>query len=138
MNNKFKLDIDSFPRLSKVGKAVTKVTKWFKATSVLEILGPLTDTVSIGFNIWELVTAIRENDPIGIATNTLGITGGLVGLSTFVAAVVTGSAILGPIGALVGAFLGLVATFVELFFAPRYDKKRQSKFTNRGLGSLGK
>ena len=40
---------------------------------------------------------------------------GIVGISTFVTSVITGSTIVGPLGTIVGAVLGLVATFIDIF-----------------------
>ena len=40
---------------------------------------------------------------------------GIVGVNTFIYSVATGSTIAGPLGAIVGALLGLVATFIDVF-----------------------
>lgn len=40
---------------------------------------------------------------------------GIVGISTFIYSVATGSTIAGPLGAIVGALLGLVATLIDVF-----------------------
>ena len=135
LKNTFKADIDKFPRLSKVGKVFSKASKWLKGASVFDVLGPLTDTLSIGLNIWGLDIAIRDNNPAGIAAASLSIAAGVVGLSTFIAAVVTGTAVLGPIGALVGAILGIAATLVELLASPGYDTAAVEAY-NKRLGHL--
>ncbi len=115
-------DIAKFPRLSKVGKAFTKVSKWFKGASVFDVLGPITDTITIGLNVWGLDIAIRDGNDAGIAAASLSILAGVVGIGTFFAAVATGSAVLGPVGAIAGAILGIAATLIELFVGPGYDK----------------
>lgn len=135
LKNTFKADIDSFPRLSKVGKVFSKASKWLKGASVFDVLGPLTDALTIGLNIWGLDIAIRDNNPAGIAAASLSIAAGVVGLSTFIAAVVTGTAVLGPIGALAGAILGIAATLVELLASPGYDKAAVEAYNER-LGQL--
>ena len=127
----FKLDVKKFPRLSKAGKAFTKAIKWFRGTSLVDVLGPLTDTLTIGLNIWGLEMAIRDNNPYGIAAASVSIAAGVVGLGTFIAAIATGSALLGPIGALGGAILGVVATLIELFGSPGYDKQAVEEYMAR-------
>ena len=135
LKNTFNADIDKFPRLSKVGKVFSKASKWLKGASVFDVLGPLTDALTIGLNIWGLDIAIRDNNPAGIAAASLSIAAGVVGLSTFIAAVVTGTAVLGPIGALVGAILGIAATLVELLASPGYDTAAVEAYNER-LGQL--
>ena len=131
LKNALKLDAEKFPRLSKVGKAFTKATKWLKGTSVFKVLGPLTDTLTIGLNIWGLEMAIRDNNPAGIAAASLSIAAGVVGLTTFFAAIITGSAVLGPVGAIAGALLGIAATLIELFGGPGYDKQAVEEYRAR-------
>lgn len=116
-----KADVSKFSRTSKVGKAFAKASKWLKGASVFDVLGPITDTLSIGLNIWGLEMAIRDNNPAGIAAASLSIAAGVVGLTTFFAAIITGSTILGPIGAIAGALIGIAATLIELFGGPGYD-----------------
>ena len=135
LKDTFNADVNKFPRLSKVGKVFSKASKWLKGASVFEVLGPLTDTLTIGLNIWGLDIAIRDNNPAGIAAASLSIAAGVVGLSTFIAAVVTGTAVLGPIGALAGAILGIAATLVEIFASPGYDKAAVEAYNER-LGQL--
>ena len=135
LKNAFKADIDKFPPLSKVGKAFSKASKWLKGASVFKVLGPLTDVLTIGINIWGLEIAIRDNNPAGIAAASLSIAAGAVGLVTFIAAVATGTAVLGPIGALVGAILGIAATLIELLIGPAYDKAKVQEYKER-LGKL--
>ena len=135
LKNTFNADIDKFPRLSKVGKVFSKASKWLKGASVFDVLGPLTDALTIGLNIWGLDIAIRDNNPAGIAAASLSIAAGVVGLSTFIAAVVTGTAVLGPIGALAGAILGIAATLVELLASPGYDTAAVEAYNER-LGQL--
>ena len=135
LKNTFNADIDKFPRLSKVGKVFSKASKWLKGASVFDVLGPLTDALTIGLNIWGLDIAIRDNNPAGIAAASLSIAAGVVGLSTFIAAVVTGTAVLGPIGALAGAILGIAATLVELLASPVYDTAAVEAYNER-LGQL--
>ena len=129
--NALKVDADKFPRVSKVGKAFTKAGKWLKGASVFDVLGPITDTLTIGLNIWGLEMAIRDNNPQGIAAASLSIAAGVVGLGTFIAAIATGSALLGPIGAIAGAFLGIAATLIELFGGPGYDKQAVEEYRTR-------
>ncbi|PFX19762.1 hypothetical protein AWC38_SpisGene15796 [Stylophora pistillata] len=131
LKDALKVDADKFPRLSKVGKAFAKASKWFKGASVFEVLGPITDTLTIGLNIWGLEMAIRDNNSAGIAAASLSIAAGVVGLTTFFAAIITGSAVLGPIGAVVGAFLGIAATLIELFGGPGYDKQAVEDYKAR-------
>ena len=121
LKNALKLDIKKLKPGSKVAKAFNKASKWFRGASVFDVLGPLTDSLTIGLNIWGLDMAIKSNNPAGIASASLSIAAGVVGLTTFIAAVATGSALLGPIGTIAGAFLGLVATLVELITTPAYD-----------------
>ena len=116
-----KADVSKFSRTSKVGKAFAKASKWLRGASVFDVLGPITDTLSIGLNIWGLEMAIRDNNAAGIAAASLSIAAGVVGLTTFFAAIITGSTILGPIGAIAGALIGIAATLVELFGGPGYD-----------------
>ena len=131
LKNALKVDAEKFPRLSKVGKAFTKASKWLKGASIFDVLGPLTDTLSIGLNIWGLEMAIRDNNPAGIAAASLSIAAGVVGLTTFFAAIITGSAVLGPIGAIAGALLGIAATLIELFAGPSYDRQAVEEFRAR-------
>ena len=65
--------------------------------------------------------AIRDNNAAGIAAASLSIAAGVLGLTTFFAAIITGSTILEPIGAIAGALIGIAATLVELFGGPGYD-----------------
>lgn len=122
LKNTLNDDVAKFSRVSKVKKAFTKVTKWFGKASVFDVLGPLTDTITIGLNIWGLDIAIRDGNDAGIAAASLSILAGVVGIGTFFAAVATGSAVLGPVGAIAGAILGIAATLIELFVGPPYDK----------------
>ena len=131
LKDALKVDAEKFPRLSKVGKAFTKASKWFKGASVFDVLGPVTDVLTIGLNIWGLEMAIKDNNPAGIAAASLSIAAGVVGLTTFIAAIITGSAVLGPIGAVVGAFLGIAATLIELFGGPGYDKQAVEDYRAR-------
>ncbi|KAL9961312.1 hypothetical protein ACROYT_G030226 [Oculina patagonica] len=118
-----------------IGKVFSKASKWLKGASVFDVLGPLTDTLTIGLNIWGLDIAIRDNNPEGIAAASLSIAAGVVGLSTFIAAVATGTAGLGPIGALAGAILGITATLIELVADPGYDTAAVEAYKAR-LGQL--
>ena len=131
LKNALKVDADKFPRFSKVGKAFTKAGKWLRGASVFDVLGPITDTLTIGLNIWGLEMAIKDNNPHGIAAASLSIAAGVVGLGTFIAAIATGSALLGPIGAIAGAFLGIAATLIELFGSPGYDKQAVEEYKAR-------
>ena len=65
LQDAFKLDAEKFPRWQ-VGKALTKANKWLR-TSVFDVLGAFTDTLTIGLNIWGLEMAIKDNNPYGIA-----------------------------------------------------------------------
>lgn len=131
----FKADINKYPRLSKVGKVFSKASKWFRGASVFEVLGPLTDTLSVGLNVWGLDIAIRDNNPEGIAAASLSIAAGVVGLTTLIAAIVTGTAVLGPIRTIAGALFDIAATFVELLASPGYDKEAVEAYNER-LGQL--
>ena len=131
LKNALKIDAEKFPRLSKVGKAFTKASKWLKGASVFDVLGPITDVLTIGLNIWGLEMAIKDNNPAGIAAASLSIAAGVVGLTTFFAAIITGSAVLGPVGAVIGAFLGIAATLIELFGGPGYDKQAVEDYRAR-------
>ncbi len=125
-------DLKKFPRFSKVSKAFTRASKWLKGASVFDVLGPLTDSLSIGINIWGLKIAIEDGNAPGIAAASLSIAAGVVGLTTFVAAIVTGSAVLGPVGAIIGAVLGLAATLIELIGGSSgYDKAAVEAYRNR-------
>ena len=117
LKNNLKNDVAKFALVSKVQKAFTKATKWFGKASLVDVFGPLTDTVTIGLNIWGLDIAIRDGNKAGIAEASLSIAAGVIGLSTFFAAVSGG-----PVGAIAGAILRVVATLVELFAGPPYDK----------------
>ena len=67
-----------------------------------------------------------------LAAASLNIAAGLVSLTTFVAAVVTGSAVLGPVGAIIGIVLGLAATLVELIGGHSgYDAAAVEAYRNR-------
>ena len=68
-----------------------------------------------------------------LAATSLNIAAGLVsGLTTFVAAVVTRSAVLGPVGAIIGIVLGLAATLVELIGGHSgYDAAAVDAYRNR-------
>ena len=61
----------------------------------------------------------------------MSIAAGVVGLGTFIAAVATGSALLGPIRALAGALLGIAATLIEMFGDPGYDKQAVEEYRAR-------
>ena len=52
---------------------------------------------------------------VTIIAHVLLMLTGIVGISTFIFAVATGSTIAGPLGAIVGALLGLVATLIDVF-----------------------
>lgn len=127
-----KIDVEKFPALSKVRKAFSRASKWLKGASWLDVLGPLSDSLTVGINIWGLKIAIEDESAPGIAAASLSIAAGLVGLTTFVAAVVTGSAVLGPIGAIIGVVLGLAATLVELIGGHSgYDRAAVEAYRNR-------
>lgn len=98
-------------------KNVLKVVKW---TDV--ILGPLFDAATVGVSAWQLAEAIKNKDGPAIAASSLSLASGLAGITGFVvsALATTGStlaAVAGPVGALVGAILGLAAIMVEIFTA---------------------
>ena len=127
-----KIDVEKFPVLSKVRKAFSRASKWLKGASWLDVLGPLSDSLTVGINIWGLKIAIEDENAPGIAAASLSIAAGLVGLTTFVAAVVTGSAVLGPVGAIIGIVLGLAATLVELIGGRSgYDAAAVEAYRNR-------
>lgn len=118
-----------------MGKVFSKASKWLRETSVLEVLGPLTDTLSIGLNIWGLDINIRDNNPASIAAASLSIAAGVIGLTTFIAAIVTRTAVLGPIRIIAGALLGIAATLVELLAFLGYGKEAVKPYNER-LGQL--
>lgn len=98
-------------------KNVIKAVKWADV-----ILGPLFDAATVGVSAWQLAEAIKNEDPSAIAASSLSLASGLAGITGFVvsALATTGStlaAVAGPVGALVGAILGLAAIMVEIFTA---------------------
>lgn len=122
MKNIFKVDIDSFFCLSKVGKVFFKVSKWLKGVLVFDVFGLFIDVLIIGFNIWGLDIVIRDNNFVGIVVVLLSIVVGVVGLFIFIVVVVIGIVVLGLIGVLVGVIFGIVVILVELFVFLGYDK----------------
>lgn len=122
----FSDDVAGLSRHSKVLKHIKRAKNLFRVKSLAQVLGPLFDTVAVGINTWALSTTIRDcnNDPNNcnrgaIASASLGIASGLIGVGTFVAALVTTgtvSAVLGPVGALVSVMLAICATLIELYY----------------------
>ncbi|KAL9988851.1 hypothetical protein ACROYT_G003341 [Oculina patagonica] len=122
----FSDDVAKLSRHSKTLKYIKRAKNLFRVNSVAKVLGPLFDTISVGINTWALSTTIRDcnNDPRNcnrgaIASASLGIASGIIGVGTFVAALVTTgtvSAVLGPVGALVSVTLAICATLIELYY----------------------
>ena len=67
----FRSEYENVKTRSSTGTKITKVSKWFNGASVFDVLGPLTDTITIGLNIWGLDIAIRDGDDAGIAAASL-------------------------------------------------------------------
>ena len=98
-------------------KTAVKVVKWADV-----IAGPLFDAATVGVSAWQLAEAIKNKDPAAIASSSLSLASGLAGVTGFVVAALatTGStlaAVAGPVGALIGAILGLASIMVEIFTA---------------------
>ena len=134
--NAFETDlgkVHNLPKYSKTMKYINRAKRWFRAKTAAKVLGPLFDCIGIGVNSWALQTAIRDcNDNPrtcnkgAIASASLGIVSGVVGVGVFVATLVVSSsvsAVLGPVGALVSFTLAICATLIELFYKPPVDEE---------------
>ena len=134
--NAFETDlgkVHNVPKYSKTMKYINRAKRWFRAKTAAKVLGPLFDCIGIGVNSWALHTAIRDcNDNPrtcnkgAIASASLGIVSGVVGVGVFVATLVVSSsvsAVLGPVGALVSFTLAICATLIELFYKPPVDEE---------------
>ena len=134
--NAFETDlgkVHTLPKYSKTMKYINRAKRWFRAKTAAKVLGPLFDCIGIGVNSWALQTAIRDcNDNPrtcnkgAIASASLGIVSGVVGVGVFVATLVVSSsvsAVLGPVGALVSFTLAICATLIELFYKPPVDEE---------------
>ena len=134
--NAFETDlgkVHNIPKYSKTMKYINRAKRWFRAKTAAKVLGPLFDCIGIGVNSWALQTAIRDcNDNPrtcnkgAIASASLGIVSGVVGVGVFVATLVVSSsvsAVLGPVGALVSFTLAICATLIELFYKPPVDEE---------------
>ena len=134
--NAFETDlgkVHNIPKYSKTMKYINRAKRWFRAKTAAKVLGPLFDCIGIGVNSWALHTAIRDcNDNPrtcnkgAIASASLGIVSGVVGVGVFVATLVVSSsvsAVLGPVGALVSFTLAICATLIELFYKPPVDEE---------------
>lgn len=122
----FSEDVALLSRHGKTLKNLKRAKNLFRVKSLGKVLGPLFDTVTVGINSWALSTAVQNcnNDPNNcnrgeIASASLGIASGIIGVGTFVAALLTAgtvSAVLGPVGAIVSVTLAICATLIELFY----------------------
>lgn len=134
----FETEVENLPKGHVALKHIRKAKKWLNVRTFGKVLGPLFDVATVGVNVWALQTAIRDcvSTPSkcnrgSVAAASLGIASGLVGLVTFVAvlkasAVATATAaaaapIIGPVGAIIAASLGITATLIELFYTPPPD-----------------
>ena len=128
----FKGDVGKLQRASKTLKYINRAKRWFHVKTAAQVLGPLFDSIGIGVNSWALGTAIRDcnNSPKtcnkgAIASASLGIVSGAVGVGVFIATLVVSSsvaAVLGPVGAVVSFALAICATLIELFYKPPVDQ----------------
>lgn len=128
----FKGDVGKLQRASKTLKYINRAKRWFHVKTAAQVLGPLFDTIGIGVNSWALGTAIRDCNQSpktcnkgAIASASLGIVSGAVGVGVFVATLVVSSsaaAVLGPVGAIVSFALAICATLIELFYKPPVDQ----------------
>ena len=129
----FKGDVAKLKSSSKTLKYINRAKRWFRVKAAAKILGPLFDTIGIGVNSWALSTAIRDCNESpktcnrgAIASASLGIVSGVVGVGVFVASLVVSSsvaAVLGPVGAIVSLTLAICATLIELFYKPPVDEE---------------
>ncbi|XP_048581673.1 uncharacterized protein LOC116610394 isoform X1 [Nematostella vectensis] len=111
----FQQSVENLPRNSKILKNLNNAAKWSKLGTALDAFGALFDVFAIGINAWGFDIARRDGNVAGMASAGIGIAAGVIGAGTFVLALYTGSAVLGPAGALAGAVLGLVATLIDIF-----------------------
>eukprot|EP00112_Aurelia_sp_Birch-Aquarium-sp1_P017720 Seg4136.2 transcript_id=Seg4136.2/GoldUCD/mRNA.D3Y31 product="hypothetical protein" pseudo=true protein_id=Seg4136.2/GoldUCD/D3Y31 len=123
----FKNDVDALPNGHTTLKHIKKAQKWLRLKAAAEVLGPIFDLVSIGVNAWSLGTTIQgcvatpsECNRGGIASASLSIASGVVGVVTFGLALkfAASAAIIGPIGAIIGFVLAIAATIIELTYTP--------------------
>ncbi|XP_048587495.1 uncharacterized protein LOC116608458 [Nematostella vectensis] len=149
----FKKAVKGLPGTSDIVKNLNKAAKWSKVGTALDAFGALFDVFAIGINAWGLDIAIRDGNVPGMVSASLGIAAGVAGVGTFLAGIITGSAIIGPIGALIGAVLGLAATLIDIFSSNPSSNMEQTikslkaltgackeevKFTAGYAGPLGK
>ena len=109
-------------------KYIKKAKRLLKVKTLAGVLGPIFDIAAVGVNSWALHTTIRDcrKDPTmcnhgAIASASLSIAAGFVGLGTFVAVfkmTAAAAAVSGPAGAIVAALLGITATCIELWYTP--------------------
>lgn len=124
----FSRSVNGLPPAHHALSHIRRAKKWLRVSSIGKVIGPIFDVVSIGVNSWALHTAITNcvNDGEAcnyqsITSSSLSIAAGLVGVGTFVGCLVVGSsaaAVLGPVGAIIGATLAITATLLELFWNP--------------------
>ena len=134
----FKSDVDALPNGHRTLKHIKKAQKWLRLKAAANVLGPIFDLVSIGVNSWSLGTTIRdcvatpsECNRGGIASASLSIASGVVGVVTFGLALnfAASAAIIGPAGAILGFALAIAATIIELTYTPppsQAEVERQS------------
>ena len=109
-------------------KYIKKAKRLLKVKTLAGVLGPIFDIAAVGVNSWALHTTIRDcrKDPTmcnygAIASASLSIAAGFVGLGTFVAVfkmTAAAAAVAGPAGAIFAALLGITATCIELWYTP--------------------
>ncbi|XP_032223238.2 uncharacterized protein LOC116604647 [Nematostella vectensis] len=91
------------------------VAKLRRITDVLGVIGSIFDVVSISLDSADLVEAIQEGNEDQIIISSLGIASSVVGISSFVIAATTSLTVLGPIGALASALLGIAGTIYDIY-----------------------
>ena len=127
----FNTVVGNLPTDHKVLPLLRKAKFWLKVKTFGKVIGPIFDLVGVGVNAWALGTAIRDcvNTNVcnggAIASASLSIASGLIGLITFAVVMKAGAAVaavIGPIGAIAGALLAITATLIEIFYKPPPDQ----------------
>ena len=120
----FKKDVRQISNVATL-KYLHKAKKWFNLKSAGQVLGPIFDIACVGINSWALHTTVRDCQETpetcnygAIASASLSIAGGFVGLTTFFLALKFSSVFLGPAGAVVAALFGITATLIEIYYVP--------------------
>ena len=98
-------------------KTWTKAAKWADVFA-----GPVFDAATVVVSAWQLAEAVKKGDPFAISSSSLSLASGIAGITGFAvgalaAAGSTIAAVAGPIGAVIGAVLGLASILVEIFAA---------------------